>query len=76
MGFVNANHIYIFNHGCPALKRFLITDINKEMISEYVILFCIFLLGDFKSSLLALMEDLLLKRLNSAHKLTATELAR
>ena len=37
------------------------------MISEYVILFCIFLLGDFKSSLLALMEDLLLKRLNSAH---------
>ena len=46
------------------------------MISEYVILFCIFLLGDFKSSLLALMEDLLLKRLNSAHKLTDTELAR
>ena len=57
-------------------KRFLITDINKEMISEYVILFCIFLLGDVKSSLLALMEDLLLKRLNSAHKLTDTELAR
>ena len=60
-------------NSCPALKRFLITDINEKMISESVILFCIFLPVDIRSGLLALMEDLLLKRLNSAQKLTDIE---
>ena len=81
--FANTNHIYLFTsfrspggslaNSCPALKRFLITDKNEEIISESVILSCIFLLVDIKnikSGLLALMKDLSMKRLNSARRLT------
>ena len=81
--FANTNHIYLFTsfrspggslaNSCPALKRFLITDKNEEIISESVILSCIFLLVDIKnvkSGLLALMKDLSMKSLNSARRLT------
>ena len=46
---------------------------SHRSLSWGLILFYIFPLVDIKSGFLALMEDLFLKRLNSAHKLTDIE---